>query len=46
MSQQKTSEVDRQATKRGALGTALHTVKKKFSANIESLNIGKKLGLW
>ena len=26
MRQQKTSEVDRQATKRGALGTALHTV--------------------
>ena len=26
MSQQKTSEADRQATKRGALGTALRTV--------------------
>ena len=26
MSQQKTSEGDRQATKRGALGTALHMV--------------------
>ena len=26
MRQQKTSEVDRQATKRGALRTALHTV--------------------